>query len=224
MLIYDFSGRGTHPLYEYLHHCLKADILNGRIPAGTKLPSKRELAADNQISVRTVINAYDQLLTEGYITSEEKRGYFAAKLETAPERSSISACSVSAPERTADRNFASEDPEPLYKEDTWYADFTSNNTIYEKFPFSLWRKTMREVLSEYDLELVQRAHFLGVPALRKAIADYLYRSRGMNVSPECIVIGAGIEYLYEKLIKLLPEHSVYGAENPGDRKIRRIYE
>ena len=108
MLIYDFSGRGTHPLYEYLYHCLKADILNGRIPAGTKLPSKRELAADNQISVRTVINAYDQLLTEGYITSEEKRGYFAAKLETAPERSSISACSVSAPERTADRNFASE--------------------------------------------------------------------------------------------------------------------
>ena len=58
MLIYDFSGRGTHPLYEYLYHCLKADILNGRIPAGTKLPSKRELAADNQISVRTVINAY----------------------------------------------------------------------------------------------------------------------------------------------------------------------
>ena len=36
MLIYDFSGRGTHPLYEYLYHCLKADILNGRIPAGTE--------------------------------------------------------------------------------------------------------------------------------------------------------------------------------------------
>ena len=87
--------------------------------------------------------------------------------------------------RTAARTLATEDLEPLYKEDTWYADFTSNNTIYEKFPFSLWRKTMREVLSEYELELVQRAHFLGVPPLRKAIADYLYRSRGMSVSPEC---------------------------------------
>ena len=224
MLIYDFSRRGEHPLYEYLYHCLKEDILSGRIPAGTKLPSKRELAADNQISIRTVMNAYDQLLTEGYITAEEKRGYFAAKLETAPERSSFSACSVSTPDRTATRTFASEDLEPLYKEDTWYADFTSNNTIYEKFPFSLWRKTMREVLSEYELELVQRAHFLGVPPLRKAIADYLYRSRGMSVSPECIVIGASIEYLYEKLIKLLPERSVYGAENPGYRKIPRIYE
>ena len=88
MLIYDFSRRGgTSPASEYLYHCLKEDILSGRIPAGTKLPSKRELAADNQISVRTVMNAYDQLLTEGYITAEEKRGYFAAKLETAPERS-----------------------------------------------------------------------------------------------------------------------------------------
>ena len=117
------------------------------------VPAKRELAADNQISVRPVMNAYDQLLTEGYITAEEKRGYFAAKLETAPERSSFSARSVSTPDRTAARTFASEDLEPLYKEDTWYADFTSNNTIYEKFPFSLWRKTMREVLSEYELEL-----------------------------------------------------------------------
>ena len=134
---------------ETLYHYFLLFAPNFRnLSVNTKLPSKRELAADNQISVRTVMNAYDQLLTEGYITSEEKRGYFAAKLETAPERSSISACSVSAPERTADRNFASEDPEPLYKEDTWYADFTSNNTIYEKFPFSLWRKTMREVLSE----------------------------------------------------------------------------
>lgn len=222
MLIYDFSNRGTHPLYEYLYHCLKEDILSGRIPAGTKLPSKRELAADNQISVRTVMNAYDQLLTEGYITSEEKRGYFAAKLETAPERAPFPAASV--PAQPSASKLTADDSTPLYREDTWYADFTSNNTIYEKFSFSLWRKTMREVLSEYDLELVQRAHFLGVPALRGAIADYLYRSRGMTVSPECIVIGASIEYLYGKLIKLLPEHSVYGAENPGYRKIPRIYE
>lgn len=140
MLIYDFSKRGAHPLYEYLYHCLKEDILSGRIPAGTKLPSKRELASDNQISVRTVMNAYDQLLTEGYITSEEKRGYFAAELETTPEQTSFSMHSSFAqvPEEERDP----EDSEPLYKEDNWYADFTSNNTIYEKFPFSLWRKTM----------------------------------------------------------------------------------
>lgn len=66
--------------------------------------------------------------------------------------------------------------------------------------------------------------FLGVRQLREVIADYLYRLRGIVVSPECIVIGAGIEYLYGKLVKLLPGDSIYGVENPGYKKIPRIYE
>lgn len=52
----------------------------GRLAQGSKLPSKRALAKDNQISVRTVMNAYEQLLAEGFIVSEEKRGYFVAKV------------------------------------------------------------------------------------------------------------------------------------------------
>lgn len=212
MLIYDFSLRNGHSLYEYLYFCLKRDILSGRLPAGSRLPSKRELAADNQISVRTVMNAYEQLLTEGYITSEEKRGYFVANVETGPEQLQM----------IHDAPFLTE-PEAIYKEEKWYADFTANDTIYEMFPFSLWRKTMREVLSECSLELVQRAHFLGVYELRRVIAEYLYRSRGMQVSPERIVIGASIEFLYVKLMHLLPQDAVYGAENPGYRKIPGIY-
>ena len=83
---------------------------------------------------------------------------------------------------------------------------------------------MREVLSEYDKELVKRGHFLGVRQLRETIADYLYRTRGMTISPECIVIGASIEYLYSRLIKLLPADAVYAVENPGYKKIPVIYE
>ena len=112
----------------------------------------------------------------------------------------------------------------LYREDQWFADFTANNTVYDKFPFSMWRKVMREVLSEYDKELVKRGHFLGVRQLRETIADYLYRTRGMTISPECIVIGASIEYLYSRLIKLLPADAVYAVENPGYKKIPVIYE
>ena len=210
MLIYDFEQRGDLPLYEYLYQCIRDDILSGRIRPDAKLPSKRELAADNHVSVRTVMNAYDQLLTEGYITSEEKRGYFAARIDTGRQ-------TPSAPADTMPQ------PDPVYREESWFADFTSNTAIYEMFPFSLWRKTMRRVLSELDIELVQRAHFLGVPLLRETIADYLYRSRGMRVSPEHIVIGPCIEFLYGKLIMLLQENSMYGAENPGYKKIPRIY-
>ena len=207
MLHYELVKKRGCPLYECLYECLREDILRGRLLPGTKLPSRRELARDNGISVKTVVNAYEQLLVEGYLIAKEKKGYFVADVETMDQYH---------PEKA-------EYPQ-LYREEKWFADFTANNTIYEKFPFSMWRKVMREVLSEYDMELVQRAHFLGVRQLREVIADYLYRLRGIVVSPECIVIGAGIEYLYGKLVKLLPGDSVYGVENPGYKKIPRIYE
>lgn len=207
MLRYDFEKRGKSPLYEYLYECLKRDILSGRIPAKTKLPSKRELAKENNISVKTVMSAYEQLLVEGYLYSREKRGYFVADIEAVPEyqRETV------------------EYP-VIYVEESWFADFTANNTIYEKFPFTQWKKTLRDVLSEYDMELVRRAHFQGVEELREAIADYLYRIRGMQIPPECIIIGAGIEYLYSRLMKILPSDAIYAVENPGYKKIPLIYE
>ena len=61
MLVYDFADRKDKTLYEFLYNSLKRDILNGRLAQGSKLPSKRALAKDNQISVRTVMNAYEQL-------------------------------------------------------------------------------------------------------------------------------------------------------------------
>lgn len=207
MLCYHLEARNGRPLYQTLYEYLKKDILNGRFPTNTRLPSKRELARDNHISVKTVMNAYEQLLVEGYITSKEKKGYFVAAVEAMPDYR---------PELVQH--------EQIYIEDQWFVDFTANQVVYDKFPFSMWKKVMREVLSEYDTELVQRAHFLGIKELREAIADYLSRSRGMQVSPECMVIGASIEYLYGRLIKILPRSAVYGVENPGYKKIPRIYE
>lgn len=207
MLRYDFDKRNGQPLYEYLYECLKKDILSGHLTAGTKLPSKREFAQENKISVKTVMNAYEQLLVEGYLYSEEKRGYFVAEVEVMPEY----------------RSELAEYPE-IYEQESWFADFTVNNTAYEKFPFTQWRKVMREVLTEYEVELVQRAHFQGIRELRVAIAEYLYRTRKMQVAPECIIIGAGIEYLYNRLMKILPADAIYAVETPGSKKIPGIYE
>ena len=207
MLIYNFEKRNGQTLYDYLYECMKKDILSGRLPTNTKLPSKREMAKDNGISITTVMNAYDQLLMEGYIISKEKKGYFVADVQAMSEYHPVPL------------EFSK-----IYQEEQWFVDFTANNTVYNKFPFSTWRKVVREVLAEYDMELVMRGNFLGVEKLRQEITDYLYRSRGITVSPECIVIGAGIDYLYSRLIKLLPSDAVYAVENPGYKKIPRIYE
>lgn len=218
MRAYDFSKRGNLTLYEYLYQCLKEDILEGKIAAGEKLPSKRELAATYGISVKTVENAYAQLLMEGYVEAEEKRGYFAAKVEHGAH-SAMAAHSISSGYGLT----AGLPEEAFYAEEKWFADFTSSNTVYEKFPFSQWSRVMRETLSYREEELLRTAPFQGVKELREEIAAYLYRNRGMQVSPDCILIGAGTEYLYGRLLDLLPADSVYAAEDPGYRKITKLY-
>lgn len=208
MQIYDFTKRDGLSKYEYLYQCLKADILDGTLPGGGKLPSKRELAAANNISIKTVMNAYEQLLMEGYIISREKSGYYVVPNLTPQLRYQNIPVHLPAPET----------------EENWAADFTANTAVYEKFPFSMWTKVMRNVLADYNVELMKRGEFLGSQELRLEIAKHLYHSRGMIVSPDCVVIGTGIEYLYSKLIGLLPATSIYAVENPGYRKIPHIYE
>lgn len=84
MLTYDLSQRGDESLYEYLYLCIRADIENGSIPAGRRLPSKRALAKHLGVSLITVEGAYSQLVAEGYVRAEARRGYYACDLEVRP--------------------------------------------------------------------------------------------------------------------------------------------
>ena len=84
MLTYSLSDTGTDSLYVYLYKCIKNDILRGILTAGTKLPSKRSFAKNLGISNITVENAYSLLVSEGYIFSLPKRGYFVSDI-TFPE-------------------------------------------------------------------------------------------------------------------------------------------
>ncbi len=63
MLTYSFDNVDV-PLYEYIYKRIREDILNGTIPPGTRLPSKRTFAKNNGISTITIQNAYDQLISE----------------------------------------------------------------------------------------------------------------------------------------------------------------
>ncbi len=72
-----------------------------------------------------------------------------------------------------------------------------------RFPASVWAKLMRQVLSEQSPELLKTVPYNGLFILRKAISDYLRRVRGMQVKPSQIIIGAGTEYLYSRLLQLL---------------------
>ena len=81
MLTYDLKKAPGVPLYEALYRCIRSDILSGRLAAGEKLPSKRALSQNLEVSKITVETAYQQLLAEGYIRSREKVGYFVEAVE-----------------------------------------------------------------------------------------------------------------------------------------------
>lgn len=199
MRTYVLTPGGKTPLYEQLYRAIKKDILSGVIVGGEKLPSKRALSEHLNISRVTVEAAYDQLVTEGYLQARPRSGYYAETLEVLPGR-------------------LPQSPSPVTNTPTAPPALSAGH-----FPFSVWAKLMRGVLLDQRDVLLQTPPNTGLPALRQAIAGLLRRSRGMEVSPENIVIGAGAEYLYNILLQLLGRDKHYGLENPGYPKIRQVY-
>ena len=202
MLTYELKKSPGVPLYEALYRCIRSDILSGRLSPGTKLPSKRALAQNLEVSKITVEAAYTQLLEEGYIRSREKIGYFVEQIHQTPPKSAVSA--------------------PETSEETVYTlDLTGSGS--ENFPFSVWTKLQREVILDYGDRLLLPLPNQGIPELRLAIANHLAAFRGMHVDPDNILIGAGTDFLYNLLIQLLGRDKTYAVEEPGYGKIRKIY-
>ena len=102
-------------------------------------------------------------------------------------------------------------------------DLSSNNILPESFPFSIWTKLMRHTMSENQALLLTKSPTAGIYSLRCAIAEHLLRFRGMHIQPEQIILGAGTEYLYELIIKLIGRDKIYCVEDPGYHKLQRIY-
>ena len=209
MLTYNFTNKGSDSLYEYLYKCIKNDILQGNFATNEKLPSKRSFAKNLGISVITVENAYEQLMAEGYIYSIPKKGFYVTDLKKLNLTQ----------DRASDKKLRS-----IKKHPAFLADFTNNQTNREVFPFTIWAKTMRDLLNENQEQLMLNPPCGGIMELRQSIAEHLHAFRGMYVRPEQIIIGAGTEYLYGLLIQLLGNDKVYGIENPGYPKISKIYQ
>ena len=206
MLTYDLEKRGSLARYDYLYRCIKEDILSGRLKAGEKLPSKRTLATHLNTAVVTVENAYAQLEAEGYLNAREKRGYFVNPVETGPVREN--------PAEAREKN---------REQREWRLDLRGTGSGTEGFPFSVWARLMRRILTERGAELLQATPHNGVYPLRQAIARHLYQFRGISAAPEQIVVGAWTEYLYNLIVQLLGRDLLYGVEDPGYSKAARIY-
>ncbi len=185
-------------LTDQLYSALREEITSGRMAAGEKLPSKRQLSEHLHVSTATVEAAYGRLISEGYCESRPRSGIYAAK--DLPQTGTAI--------------------HPRQVPILW--DFSTGAADAEHFPFSTWARLMREVLSEQNTSLLLSGDPQGSPELRREIAGMMLRLRGIEVSPECIVLGAGTEVLVTALVSLLGREKLFAVEDPGYSRVRRI--
>lgn len=192
---YTIDRSARESAYMQIYAQLREDILAGVLPRGSRLPSKRLLAGELGVSLVTVEHAFALLADEGYVETRERSGCYVA-FGGAPRQEAP----LPAPRQAAG---------PL--------------TVPADFPFSVLAKTMRRVLSEYDRRILERSPGAGVPELREAIAAYIARSRGLSVSPERILVGAGAEYLYALIAQFFGAGCLFALEDPCYARIRQVY-
>ncbi len=193
MLSFHLTPDSGTPLYNQIYEQIRTRILQGELPASAKLPSTRSLAANLGVSRNTIDTAYYQLQSEGYIDSAPKSGFYVCDINPADYRNQpeepaaeAAALSVSTPSVTA-----SHSPNFLY-------DFNPDHIDISHFPFSVWRRLSRQVLTE-EQSLFLLGDNNGDSSLRDAICSYVRLSRQVSCKPDQIVIGAGVDYLLQML-------------------------
>lgn len=220
MLSYDMSERGNASRYDYLYRRIRHDIAHGNILPDEKLPSKRALARNLGVSVITVEAAYAQLIAEGYVRAEERRGYFACELSPVARGGRREGARL-----RGDAGRAGAPEGNLTTPALSSASAATASAATTFFPYQTWARVMRRTLTEESsATLAEAALGAGSPRLRRAIAVYLREYRGMDVPAERIVVAAGSQTLYQLIIQLLGRDRGFAIESPGYPLLERMYE
>jgi len=200
-------------LYEQIYEYIQREIKEGKLLQGERLPSTRSLAENLQVARSTVEMAYEQLLSEGYIESRPYRGYFVCKIEELFQLDK---------EKSSERKHALKKAETVLGEGYLY-DFSPTQIDMSQFPFSVWRRLHKKVLGDGNEQLYARGDAQGDYGFRETIVRYLHASRGVNCTPEQIIVGAGNDYLLMLLEKILGRGLSIAMENPTYKRAYRIF-
>lgn len=192
------------PLHEQIERSLREQIRSGRLPADTRLPSTRGLAAELGISRGVVTEAYGQLSAEGYLTTSQGAPVRVAK--------AIRATSERPPARSLLQSFA--------------YNFHPGLPDLAAFPREAWLRSLRSALRDSPLDSLGYGDPRGLPALRETLAAYLGRVRGTDADPEHMLVCTGFMQGFSLLCRALRKRGVeeMALEDPGWHLHRLIVE
>ena len=197
-------------LYEQIYGHIRDEIRAGNLLRDEKLPSARFLAEYLQVSRTTVDMAYEQLVSEGYVVSRPRKGYFVGAFE---ELYAISS-------RPAGKGNRVRQPEEQFAA---RYDFSPTAIDMRYFPYATWKKITKNILVDANSKMFSLGEPQGDLELRTTICRYLHGSRGVNCGPEQIIIGAGNDYLLLLLEKILGRSVHVAMENPTYIRAYRIF-
>ena len=186
-LAIDLDRDGGGALHHQIETSIRQRIRSGALPAGVALPPTRALATDLGVARGVVVEAYAQLVAEGYLTS---RGGGYTQVASGPAATAPRPGRVASP-----RPPRAPRPGPPRPE----VDFGYGRCNLAGFPRAAWLRSVRRVLTEAAGERLGYLDGRGAVELRSALADYLNRVRGSNADPETIVITNG----YAQAVSLL---------------------
>jgi GntR family transcriptional regulator/MocR family aminotransferase len=200
--------RRDHPeaLHRQLGNAIRDAIRDGRLPAGSSLPATRRLAGELDVSRGVVVETYQQLVAEGYLTSRSG-GYTQVALDLGPGDGPGGAPAAAAGAAAA---------RPI--------DFKYCQPDVSQFPRAAWLRSLRRAVHETPDAGFVYPGGQGVPELRRALADYLNRARGASARPENVLVCSGFTQGLALVAQVLAAGGARRVvvEDPSDDEIRQV--
>lgn len=220
------------PIYRNIYESIRSSILNGTIAGGAKLPATRVLSDEYGVSRMTVVNAYEQLIAEGYLVGKIGSGTFVAP--TLPEHFLNTAKVLSeASGMIARRSFSAvgshlnERAESILKneDETKYKPFQHGLASIDDFPFAIWQRMTAKAAQISFRKLIGESGALGYMPLREAVAAHLRGSRGVSAKAEHTIITNGAQQALDLVARLfLGQGDVVWMDDPGYLGARTAFE
>ncbi|VEF48159.1 GntR family transcriptional regulator [Bacillus freudenreichii] len=202
-----FTFKDNSPKYKQIYEKFKSFIEQGDILANERLPSIRQLADSLHVSRNTTLMAYEQLVAEGYIRGEGRKGYFANEIEPVINQ------------QTADFH---NKKQTEFKE-SWIVNFRTDAVDQTNFPLKIWRRFANQALTLQDS--FQYGDPFGEECLRKQISAYLFQSRGVKTNADSIIIGSSTQQMLVYLGHILKdEFDSFIVEDPGYDGAREAFQ
>ncbi|HMA15052.1 MAG TPA: PLP-dependent aminotransferase family protein [Kiloniellaceae bacterium] len=221
MLALALDRAAAAPLQQQLYDQLRAVILAGGLAPGTRLPSSRSLAAELGCSRNTVVTAFDQLLSEGYLEGHAGSGTFVSRvlpedllgLPPAGNRHRASPAAAEPPPLSARGQALVGLRRRQHGQERAFMPGVPET---EEFPFEVWNRLHGRIWRHPSAALLRLGAPAGLEALRRAIARYLGTFRGLACDWRQVIVTAGAQQALELVVQLLlaPGDAVW-LEEPG---------